>query len=66
MVTSLADTNGAYHYLQYSKKSLPQGLLFSNGLVSVGTVESVVYTLLKVSCYSSITMCQYWDNWLIY
>ncbi len=23
-------------------------------------------TLLKMSCYSSITMCQYWDNWLIY
>ncbi len=22
--------------------------------------------LLKLSCYSSITMCQYWDNWLIY
>ncbi len=22
-------------------------------------------TLLKMSCYSSITMCQYWDNWLI-
>ncbi len=25
-----------------------------------------VYTQLKMSCYSSITMCQYWDNWLIY
>ncbi len=24
------------------------------------------YTLLKMNCYSSITMCQYWDNWLIY
>ncbi len=23
-------------------------------------------TLLKMSCYSSITICQYWDNWLIY
>ncbi len=23
-------------------------------------------TLLKMSCYSSITMCQYWDIWLIY
>ncbi len=25
-----------------------------------------VGTPLKMSCYSSITMCQYWDNWLIY
>ncbi len=23
-------------------------------------------SLLKMSCYSSIAMCQYWDNWLVY
>ncbi len=32
----------------------------------VPKVLTVVSTLLKMSCYSSITMCQYWDNWLIY
>ncbi len=24
------------------------------------------YALLKVGCYSNTTMCQYWDNGLIY
>ncbi len=29
-------------------------------------IGDTLHTLLKMSCYSSITMCQYWDNWLIY
>ncbi len=31
-----------------------------------GGGAATVPSLLKMSCYSSITMCQYWDNWLIY
>ncbi len=32
---------------------------------SFSTIESI-YTLLKMGSYSSTTMCQYWDNRLIY
>ncbi len=31
-----------------------------------GSTVLHIVVLLKMSCYSSITVCQYWDNWLIY
>ncbi len=42
------DTNGTYHFAQYSEVSLSQGLLMymyieTNELVSIGTVDSVLY-----------------------
>ncbi len=34
--------------------------------VNITTFLQCMCTLLKMSCYSSTTMCQYWDNCLIY
>ncbi len=44
---SLVDANGTYHFTRCSEVSLSQGLLMytSDGLVSVGTVESVLGVL---------------------